>query len=180
MTSNGYDATPPECFTEEYAFYERRGYIPWGGPVYPDAREDPDPTPFPPEPVGPEVIIPGVFLDAHATAPGAVSDALRTLLADAQHRVFGTTPRAVVEVPTGLLEQLAAYADNRLFVWDRRTQNLACRSAGVLGAHVRGVLAQEKRRRQELEELVRAASAPSCPEGEDRACPTSTCGCAPF
>lgn len=148
MFSSAYPA-PPECFTEEFAHHERHGTLaPWG-PVR-DARADPDYDE--PAPVGPSVIIPGVFLDAHALDPQAAPEELRTLLDDARKRMYGTnvpgSVRAVVEVPYELLGPLAAYADERMFAWVH-TERHACRAAAVFCNHVNGHIRREGERREE-------------------------------
>lgn len=177
-------AGAPECFSDEFAHHERHGTLPPGGPVH-DAREDYDHFDEPPEPIGPEVMLPGAFLDALTAAPvDGCPDALGALLADARHYVQGKTPRARVEVPSELLAPLAAYARRCYFTWDHRTRNHECRAAVVLEGHVNGIIHREEQQQrqeaQEAEARARAAAAPLCPEGNDNACPTRTCGCPPF
>ncbi|WP_168713685.1 hypothetical protein [Streptomyces sp. A0642] len=135
---------PPECFTEEFAFHERNGTLGPCGPVR-DAREDPDHYDEIPAP-GPEILIPGAFLDQHAAAPGDCPEELAAFLDAARPLLRGQVPVARVDIPVDLLEPLSAYADDRLMTWGLAQDRMAMKAAHILATHARALKRREDER----------------------------------
>ncbi|MFF3788188.1 hypothetical protein [Streptomyces sp. NPDC001933] len=130
---------------------------------------------------GPEVRIPGIFLEMHAAAPQAAPEAVRTLLHGVENLLQGRSPHARIEVPESLLGPLADYADERCTTWHHGgADTSAVQAANALARHVRGHQRHAGRQAEETAAAAAKANAPRCPEGDDRVCPTATCGCPPF
>lgn len=178
------DAGAPECFSDEFAHHERHGTLPpstWAQ-FDADERASRDAVDYPePEPVGPEVIIPGPFLDAHEERPTDCPEPVAAFLTDARLWVTGRSPRAKVECPVDLLQPLADYAESRILAAEERPHPLAIRASHVLATHVRSIIRREEQARAEVAAAEADRLAPyACPEGDETACPTASCGCPPF